>query len=115
MATARAQAPARASVTIDAGSAQGTISPLLYGQFLEFMFEGVKCGLTAELIRDRGFEAAPNAIGLPRDWSRYPDDRNDDYATELPLGRGVAYPVATGYFGGTAHPDTRCASTPAPE
>ena len=43
------------------------------------MFEGIKSGLTAEMIRDRGFEAVPNVIGLPRDWNRYPDDRNDDY------------------------------------
>jgi alpha-N-arabinofuranosidase len=96
--TVRAQAPARASVTIDAGSIQGTISPLLYGQFLEFMFEGIKSGLTAELIRDRGFEAAPNAIGLPRDWNRYPDDRNDDYGLNFHWDDAVAYPVATDYL-----------------
>ena len=55
--TAGAQSPARATVTIDAGSRAGAISPLLHGQFLEFMYEGIKGGLTAELLRDRGFEA----------------------------------------------------------
>jgi alpha-N-arabinofuranosidase len=93
-----AQAPARASVTIDAGSVQGEISPLLHGQFLEFMFEGIKFGLTAELIRDRGFEEAPNAIGLPRDWNRYPDDRNDDYGLNFHWDDAVAYPVAVEHF-----------------
>ena len=44
-----AQATDRASITIDAGSVQGPISPLLHGRFLEFMFEGVKSGLTAEM------------------------------------------------------------------
>src|SRR4051794_3912173 len=63
-----------ATVTIDAGRPLSAISPLLYGQFLEYMFEGVKGGLHAELIRDRGFERPANAIGLPRDWERYPDD-----------------------------------------
>ena len=67
-----------ASIDIHADKVEGQISSMLYGQFDEFMFEGVKRGLTAELIRDRGFDEAPNAIGLPRDWQREPDDRNDD-------------------------------------
>jgi alpha-N-arabinofuranosidase len=85
-------------VTIDAGTSLGTISPLLHGQFLEFMFEGIKFGLTAELVRDRGFEDAPNAISLPRAWNRYPDDRNDDYGLSIHWDDEVAYPVATDYF-----------------
>ena len=68
-----------AEITVDASRSDGEISPLLYGQFAEFMFEGVKGGLHAELLVDRGFEQSPNAIGLPRNWERYPDDRNDDY------------------------------------
>src|ERR1700755_593917 len=60
------------SVTIDASKVENRVSPLLYGQFIEFMFEGVKGGLHAELLRDRSFEERPNAIGLPRDWERYP-------------------------------------------
>jgi alpha-L-arabinofuranosidase len=68
-----------ASIVIDARKTENTISPLLYGQFIEFMYEGIKGGLHAELIRDRGFEQSPNSLGLPRDWNRYPDDRNDDY------------------------------------
>jgi len=50
---------AAATIEIDASRVEGRISPLLYGQFVEFMFEGVKYGLHAELIRDRGFEEAP--------------------------------------------------------
>lgn len=96
--SAGAQAPAHATLLVDAGSVEGEISPLLYGQFLEFMFEGIKSGLTAELVRDRGFEATPNAIGLPRDWNRYPDDRNDDYGMTFHWDDAVAYPVATDYF-----------------
>ena len=68
---------AHATVRIDAARPQGPISPLLYGQFLEHMFGCVKGGLHAELLRDRSFEDAPNAIGLPRYWERYPDSRND--------------------------------------
>lgn len=69
----------RASIVIDASKTENPISPLLYGQFIEFMYEGIKGGLHAELIRDRGFEQPPNSLGLPRYWERYPDDRNDDY------------------------------------
>ena len=90
-----AQAPTRASVTIDATRVEASVSPLLHGHFLEFMFEGIKGGLAAELIRDRGFEAAPNVIGLPRDWNRYPDDRNDDYGLAFHWDPEGAYPVAT--------------------
>lgn len=72
--------PEPVSVRIDTRRPLGRISPLLYGQFLEFMFEGIKGGLHAELLRDRSFEEAPSILGLPRHWERYPDDRNDDYA-----------------------------------
>ena len=44
------------------------------------MYEGIKGGLHAELIRNRSFEEQANVIGLSRNWERYPDDRNDDYA-----------------------------------
>jgi alpha-L-arabinofuranosidase len=93
-----AQATIPASITIDASSVQGPISPLLHGQFLEFMFEGIKSGLTTEMIRDRGFEAVPSVIGLPRDWNRYPDDRNDDYGLPFHWDGEVAYAVATDHF-----------------
>jgi alpha-L-arabinofuranosidase len=88
-----AQQPASASITIDAGKVEGNISPALYGQFDEFMFEGVKGGLHAEIIRDRGFEGPPNVIGLPRYWERYPDDRNDDYALSFRWDDSVFYPA----------------------
>jgi len=59
------------------------------------MFEGVKGGISAELLRNRGFEEPENAIGLSRDWERYPDDRNDDYGLSFGWDDSVAYPVRT--------------------
>ena len=95
---ARREAPAEAvteaRIVIDASRSEGEVSPMLYGQFTEFMFEGVKGGLHAELVRDRGFEEAPNAIGLPRYWERYPDDRNDDYALTFRWDDSAAYSVS---------------------
>ena len=82
-----------ASITVDARKVENRISPLLYGQFLEFMFEGIKGGLHAELIRNRSFEEAPNVIGLSRNWDRYPDDRNDDYALSFTWDEQFAYPA----------------------
>src|SRR5215211_2785490 len=91
--TAEAQTAARAaSVRVDARRVENRISPLLYGQFLEFMYEGMKFGLHAELLRDRGFEEAPNALGLPRHWERYPDDRNDDYGLSFAQDPAAHYP-----------------------
>ena len=82
----------RASISIDASHPAGQISPLLYGQFIEHMFEGVKFGLHAELLRNRSFEDQPNVIGLSRYWERYPDDRNDDYALNFTWDPKVSYP-----------------------
>ncbi len=81
-----------ARITIDARRVEGRISPLLYGQFLEYMYEGIKGGLHAELIRNRSFEEQPNATGLSRYWERYPDDRNDDYALSFLWDATAAYP-----------------------
>lgn len=67
-----------AILEVKAGKVENFLSPTLYGQFAEFMYEGIKGGLSAELIRDRGFDEQPNALGLPRYWERDPDDRNDD-------------------------------------
>jgi alpha-N-arabinofuranosidase len=80
-----------ASVTIDAAKVENRISPRLYGQFAEFMFEDIKFGLHAELLRNRGFEETANVIGLPRNWERDPDDRNDD-AIHFRWDDSVAYP-----------------------
>ena len=87
-----AQATQRASISIDARKVENRISPLLYGQFLEFMYEGVKGGLHAELIHNRSFEEPPNAIGLSRNWERYPDDRNDDYGLTFHWDNQFGYP-----------------------
>ena len=56
------------------------------------MYEGIKGGLHAELIRNRSFEEPSNAIGLSRNWERYPDDRNDDYALTFHWDAQGAYP-----------------------
>lgn len=88
----RAQTRQTATLTIDARKVENRISPLLYGQFLEFMYEGIKGGLHAELIRNRSFEEPPNVIGLSRYWERYPDNRNDDYALAFFWDGEVAYP-----------------------
>jgi alpha-L-arabinofuranosidase len=85
------QAGDDASVAIDAATVENRISPRLYGQFTEFMFENIKFGLHAELLRDRGFEEAASVIGLPRYWERNPDDRGDD-AIRFRWDDSVAYP-----------------------
>ncbi len=87
---------ATAGIEIDADRVEGRISPLLYGQFIEFMFEGIKRGLHAELIRNRSFEEEPGANGISRYWERYPDDRNDDYAISFSRDAGTAYPATGG-------------------
>nr|MDQ3805809.1 hypothetical protein [Acidobacteriota bacterium] len=88
------QSAARATLTVDARKVENRISPLLYGQFLEFMYEGIKGGLHAELLRNRSFEEPPNSIGLSRHWERYPDDRNDDYALAFAWDEAASYPPA---------------------
>jgi alpha-N-arabinofuranosidase len=94
-----ARAPsAEARIVIDAAQVEGRIDARLYGQFVEFMFEGVKGGLAAELLRNRGFEEAANAIGLSHHWERYPDDRNDDYGLSFRWDDSVAYPVSLDFL-----------------
>lgn len=88
-----AQTSQTASITIDTRKVENRISPLLYGQFMEFMFGGIKGGLHAELIRNRSFEEPPNVIGLSRNWDRYPDDRNDDYALSFQWDDQASYPA----------------------
>ncbi|HLV87816.1 MAG TPA: alpha-L-arabinofuranosidase C-terminal domain-containing protein [Candidatus Sulfotelmatobacter sp.] len=83
----------QATLDIDATTVENRISPLLYGQFAEFMYEDIKGGLYAELLRDRGFDEQPDALGLPRDWERYPDDRNDDSRMKFRWDSAVYYPT----------------------
>jgi len=93
---------AAASITILADKVEGRVSPTLYGQFDEFMYEAVKFGLNAEMVRDRGFEELPNAIGLPRYWERDPDDRNDDSALHFHWDDSVAYPASRSFTSETS-------------
>lgn len=90
-----------ARIEIDAGAVEGRISRLLYGQFAEFMFEGIKRGLHAELIRNRSFEERPSVIGLSQYWERYPDDRNDDYAMSFGWDSDTGVGVASDANGST--------------
>src|SRR5688572_2587416 len=88
--------PFAASVCIDATKIANRIDPQLYGHFLEFMFEGIKSGLHAELLKNRGFEETASPVGLPRDWEREPNDRNDDREATFARDAEVAYaPQAT--------------------
>lgn len=93
--------PAQATIEIDAATVENRISPLLYGQFMEFMYEAIKGGLHAELLRNRGFDGSTLAAAsadklpakatgdkasmLPPNWERYPDDRIDDYGISFVL------------------------------
>ncbi len=87
-----AQVADQATVAIDAAKVENRISPRLYGQFAEFMFENIKFGMHAELLRNRGFEETASVIGLPRYWERHPDDRNDDPSMRFAWDAKVAYP-----------------------
>jgi alpha-N-arabinofuranosidase len=82
--------PLTATVRVDATKVVNPISPQLYGHFVEFMFEGIKFGLHAELLRNRGFEESASVTGLPRDWEREPNDRNDDRETTFAQDGAVA-------------------------
>lgn len=73
-------AQATSELRVDAARVQNSISPDLYGQFVEDFFGDVSGPLWDELIHDRGFEQTPDEIGLPRYWDREPDDRNHDPA-----------------------------------
>ena len=80
------------SIRIDASRDVGEINPMLYGQFLEYMFQCIKGGLHAELIRNRSFEESAGAVGLSRYWEPYPDDRNHDFALDFAWDDSTCYP-----------------------
>src|SRR5687768_16456030 len=79
LAMAQSPVPASSHIIIDAAQAQGPVSRYLHGQFVEYMFQGIKEGLDAELIRNRSFEGPADENGLTRYWWRDPDTRNDDF------------------------------------
>jgi alpha-N-arabinofuranosidase len=95
----RAVEPAAATIEIDATSVENRISLLLYGQFIEFMYEGIKGGLDAELLRNRGLDAEPKSTSLPRYWERYPDDRIDDYGIAFASESRVPNPTRASFDG----------------
>jgi len=108
---AQTQPVARASITVDAQKVENRISPMFYGQFMEFMYEDIKGGLYAELLRDRSFEEPANAIGLPRDWERDPDDRNDDTALKFHWDDSLLYPPSRSLEGQTLEHSVRITIT----
>ena len=83
-------------ISIDAARVENPIDSRLYGQFVEDMFEGIEGPLWDELLRNRGFEEPPNAIGLSRDWEREPDDRDHDPSVRFGWDDAVFYPTAPG-------------------
>lgn len=96
---AQTQSTAPASITVDLQKVENRISPLLYGQFMEFMFQDIKGGLHAELLRNRSFEEPANAIGLSRYWERDPDDRDHDAALKYQWDDAVFYPPSRSFDG----------------
>jgi hypothetical protein len=84
---------------------------MLYGQFMDFMYQDIKGGLYAELLRDRSFEEPANAIGLPRDWERDPDDRNDDAALKFHWDDSLSYPPSKSFDGQTIEHSLRITIT----
>jgi alpha-L-arabinofuranosidase len=111
VARAQTHPPTRASITIDAQKVENRISPMFYGQFMEFMYQDIKGGLYAELLRDRSFEEPANAIGLPRDWERDPDDRNDDTAMKFHWDDSLSYPPSKSFDGQTIEHSLRITIT----
>ena len=79
-ASSQAGQPSRTTIRVDASKRVNRISPLLYGHFAEFMFEDIKGGLWAELLRNRAFEDMAPRPSVAHYWERYPDNRNDDYS-----------------------------------
>jgi alpha-N-arabinofuranosidase len=74
----RAESDTPVVIRVDASKRLNPISPMLYGQFAEFMFENIKGGLWAELLQNRGFEREAPLPSACHYWERYPDNRNHD-------------------------------------
>lgn len=93
-----------ATVTIDASRLENPISPRLYAAFAEIMAEDINRGLTAEMIRDRSFEEAPNYLGLPAGWQIEPDTRNDNGGSiKFAQSMDEAYPKVNRATGAADH------------
>jgi alpha-N-arabinofuranosidase len=79
-ARSKAGQTSRTTIRVGVSKRLNRISPLLYGHFAEFMFEDIKGGLWAELLRNRAFEDMAPRPSVAHYWERYPDNRNDDYS-----------------------------------
>ena len=83
-----------AKVTVDAARVLGPLARRMHGQFIEHMFGGVAGGLSAELLRDRGFdEPASPRLGVALPWERDPDDRNEDAGFTVAQDAEAALPL----------------------
>jgi alpha-N-arabinofuranosidase len=89
---AAAEDTPRAAIRVDASRVENPISPLLYGQFLEYMFQCIKGGLHGELVRNRSFEEPADVLGLSRYWEPYPDRRNHDPSLKFTWDATSSYP-----------------------
>jgi alpha-N-arabinofuranosidase len=89
---AAANSPNHALIRVDANRVENQLSPMLYGQFLEYMFQCIKGGLHGEMIRNRSFEEPADVVGLSRDWEPYPDRRNHDGALDFSWDAANSYP-----------------------
>lgn len=89
-----------ATIKIDPARVENHVSPNMYAAFVEIMAEGVRRGITAEMLHDRSFEECPDYLGLPAGWRIEPDERNDnDGAIKFEQTTDEAYPtinLATG-------------------
>jgi hypothetical protein len=93
-ASAAQQEDEQATITVNTTHVENHISPRMYAAFVEIMAEDVNRGLTAEMIRHRSFEEAPDYLGLPADWRLEPDIRNDNVgAIALAPVTSEAYPL----------------------
>ena len=93
-----------ATVKIDTGRVENHVSPRMYAAFVEMMAEDVKRGLTAEMLRDRSFEGAPDYLGIPAGWKLEPDERNDNVgAIKFATTTDEAYPKVNRATGAAEH------------
>lgn len=74
--------PYKASVSVNPLQAVSKINPMIFGHFIEFMFDCIDDGMWAQLIKNRGFEQPDkNSDGVSDPW--YPVWQTDQFEFEL--------------------------------
>lgn len=56
-------------LSVDSAARVADISPLLFGHFIEFMYDCIDEGMWAQLLQNRGFEGAPSKDGTCEGWA----------------------------------------------